>query len=70
MDNNKLLNIRAIVADCEDVQNSNDSQYAKDKEKEFAYDKIRDVILGSQEADCERCKNSEWDRREWGTENE
>lgn len=42
----KERNILAIVRECETIQRSNESDYAKDRAQIAAYEHIRDIILG------------------------
>ena len=41
-----LNNIRTIIEECEEVQDSNESVYTKERSRLTAYDDIRDLIVG------------------------
>lgn len=41
-----LERIQNIIADCTDIQNSNESRYTKEQEKLAAYDVIVELIEG------------------------
>ena len=40
------LEIKSIIKDCEEVQQSKESDWTKEREKIFAYEHIKEIIYG------------------------
>lgn len=50
MNEKRILDeIKKLVSDCEEYQESNDSRYHKEQEKIIVYDQIVDILKGVEE---------------------
>lgn len=45
----KLMEIKALVDDCEEYQQSSDSKYKKEREKVIVYDEIVELLKGGEQ---------------------
>jgi competence protein ComGF len=48
---NIIDQIRLEIADCEDIQDSNESDYTKEQAMIIAYENIREIIYGREQED-------------------
>lgn len=46
MEQDQIRQITEIIRDCEEIQTSGESEYAKEQEKVSAYNRIKDVLGG------------------------
>ena len=46
---NIIDQIRLEIADCEDIQDSNESDYTKEQAKLSAYEHIREIVCGKEQ---------------------
>ena len=48
---NIIDQIRLEIADCEDIQDSNESDYTKEQAMIIAYEHIREIVCGKEQED-------------------